>query len=89
MKKRIKTGQNVTWQRKQCNIFTGQVLGFCPLNTAIKDAIDISKFNKLELTKINVNNNGIDRYLIYVINIGVVSVSASTIEKQNPDAERY
>lgn len=84
--KRIQSGQTVNWQRHRAsNAYSGEVLAFCPKGTAISEAIDLSKYRSGELRRVDPERNSMDRYLVYVKNVGVVSISAATIEKQNPN----
>jgi len=84
----IRSGELVSWQRQLSKAYTGTVLAFCPKGTAISETLDLSKYPTKELSRIDPRRNSIDRYLIYVPNVGVVSVSSTTIEKHNPDAQR-
>ena len=80
---RIEPGKTVSWQRKNCKSYSGVTVCFCQKGQPISSAIDLSKYPPNELTRIDVSRDSIDRYLIYVQNVGLVSVSAATIEKQN------
>lgn len=86
--RRIESGEVVIWQRQTCNVFSGKILAFCPKGIAIGNVLNLSEYDPKELRRIDLNRDQIDRYLIYVQNIGVVSVATKTIEKQNPDARR-
>ena len=86
--KRICAGQQISWQRKGCNKFIGTVVSFCPKGTPIYHIKAIHKFSIPELHRLDVDRSSVDRYLINVPNIGVVSVVAKTIERQNPDGEK-
>lgn len=85
---KIKPGEYVSWQRTHNAPYSGVVVAFCPAGTAIADVLDLSCYSDSELRRIDLERNGINRYLIYVQNVGVVSVASKTIEKQNPNAVR-
>jgi hypothetical protein len=86
---RIKAGEIVSWQRQLCNLYSGVVLCFCPKGSTIASVLDLSKYQPHELKRIDLERGAINRYLIYVQNVGIVSVAALTIEKQNPNANRF
>lgn len=86
---RIKPGETVSWQRRLCNSYSGVILCFYHKGSTISSTLDLSKYQRSELTRIDSERSSINRYLIYVQNVGVVSVLSTTIEKQNPDATRF
>lgn len=86
---RIKPGETVSWQRRSCSLYSGVILCFCPKGSTISSVLDLSKYQRSELTRIDSERGSINRYLIYAQNVGVVSIPSTTIEKQNPDVERF
>ena len=86
---RIKPGETISWQRRSCNLVSGVILCFCPKGSTISSVLDLSKYQRNELKRIDSERGSIDRYLIYAQNMGVVSIPSTMIERQNPDAERF